>query len=76
MKKNQLEKLAYKQPLCSVIPIYAEGSLCASVTPHGTLSSEDPGGGEQVHEGGIVIGDGSGLAPAKQQPSWDDWDEE
>lgn len=72
MKKKQLEKLAYRKPICSVIPVCAEGPLCVSVTPNAGASSEAPWGGEQTHEGGVIIGDGTGLAPAKQQPSWNE----
>ena len=42
MKKKQLEKLAYRQPICSVIPVCAEGPLCVSVTPDAGASSEAP----------------------------------
>lgn len=72
MKKKHVKKSMYRQPVCRIIPVCAESPLCASVTPDGGASSEASWGGEQVHEGGVVIGDGTGLAPAKQQPFWNE----
>ena len=73
MKKDRTSRLVYIQPFCSIIATGVEGFLCnASVTPDGSSSTQESWGSEQTHTGTVIIGDGTGVAPAKRQMSWDE----
>ena len=72
------EKQVYMSPSIEVL-IFPEEQLLqtVSVTPNQSTSSATPWDAEQEHQGGTtLIGDTSGVAPAKKWGSvWDD-DEE
>ena len=73
MKKERKRKLLYVQPSCSVVVTCFEHYLCdVSVTPDGSSSTQESWGSEQTHTGTVIIGDGTGVAPAKRQMSWDE----
>lgn len=69
---NQIKKCMYLKPTCEIIKTELEDFLCVSVTPDAANSSEGSWNPEQQHEGGIIIGDGTGIAPAKPSISWFD----
>ena len=77
MKENQVEKSVYERPTCSVMNTCIEHPLCAvSVRPSASGSYEGSWDADQTHEGSAIIGDGSGIAPAKQHFFWDEEEED
>lgn len=70
MNENRNRKHAYLKPACEIIKTEPEGFICASVTPNAGGSFEGSWDSEQQHDGGIVIGDGTGIAPAKPGTLW------
>lgn len=76
MEKERKRRLVYVQPSCSVVVTCFEHYLCdVSVTPNGSSSTQESWGSEQTHTGTAIIGDGTGVAPAKRQISWDENDD-
>lgn len=76
MEKERKRRLVYVQPSCSVVVTCFEHYLCdVSVTPNGSSSTQESWGSEQTHTGTVSIGDGTGIAPAKRQISWNENDD-
>ena len=72
--KENNKKRAYTSPEIKVYPIQEVLFICASITPNANTSGTTSWDAEQEHNGGgVVIGDGSSIAPAKTWGNlWED----